>query len=55
MGEDWVGWVLGELAPLGLGRTVDDIAEGVHEADEDQVVPGNLRAAVEEVAGHKGG
>ena len=55
MGEDWVGRVLRELAALGLGGAVDDVAEGVHEADEDQVVPGHLGAAVEQVAGDQGG
>ena len=55
VGQAGVGGVLGKLALGGLAGPEDDVADGVHDADQEEVVPGHHGTAVQQVAGDQGG
>ena len=55
VGQPWAGRVLGKLAPGRLAASEDHVSDDVHDADEDEVVPGDDGVPVEEVPGDQGG
>ena len=55
VGQAGVGGVLGELALGGLAGSEDEVADGVHDADEEEEVPGYHGVPVQEVPGDQGG